>query len=576
MPKSDSTFHNAELRKNPNFIGNTGHLMFECYGRTMQKKSGMLQLFYATKLTYNNNDPYSSKNQKIRENLKKEIDVLRERAFHNALVLMNNQIHSLDRLRKKELKSYLSRKREDIRPENWSIEDIKTYLRRALLSFAAFTKKHMLYTFVCEKELYGFVGTDLAKKIGCVTAPKFDLEAVGYNIDPRTAFRHGRIVIDFKFTQQLDLFFTGLNGEKLSDNQLYKASSEGVKIALPMRNKLYRYVLAMRHSGHIKGFLPRENIKNSQVPQLKVKDEAIRLAAYLGFSRPEKSRHKKIYHELPSVFGILDATTAALKSYVSRETFEGRFKQCLRNEANKLSKLSSFVKAFVDKPVVHRRSQIVALNSSGFVPDEILFEEFHGGNENANMQKMMEEFADLAKGKSRPPSLYFELKLIEEQLNLAVSEKYLSSINISPWLFDQPELVELMQKMMTKHNLVNQVIEITEYASLSAASMSNVIKLNKMGYCIALDDVGSGAFTSLAYLKNMKALGAVKIIKFDGAFIKKLLGEGEKSQSFLEIVRTLFGEDVTYIAEGVSKKMAVESFQTLYDLGVDAVQLQLK
>lgn len=107
------------------------------------------------------------------------------------------------------------------------------------------------------------------------------------------------------------------------------------------------------------------------------------------------------------------------------------------------------------------------------------------------------------------------------------------SINLSVRNLQNPDLPELIQKIISKHNMNSQhlTFEITESAIMSDPVRAREIldSLSSMGISLDVDDYGTG-FSSLAYLKIIPVNG----LKIDKSFVIDLLDD----ENDLTIVRS--------------------------------------
>lgn len=142
------------------------------------------------------------------------------------------------------------------------------------------------------------------------------------------------------------------------------------------------------------------------------------------------------------------------------------------------------------------------------------------------------------------------------------------SVNVSRADLYQPDLVDTILNLIKKYDIEPEYLhlEITEtaYAENSYQIISVVEELHKQGFCIEMDDFGSG-YSSLNMLSQME----LDILKLDMKFIKN---ETEKTanQSILsDIIIMAHKMYLSVVAEGVETR---EQLQRLESIGCDYVQ----
>lgn len=141
------------------------------------------------------------------------------------------------------------------------------------------------------------------------------------------------------------------------------------------------------------------------------------------------------------------------------------------------------------------------------------------------------------------------------------------SWNLSRADFSHPDLVNVITNIADKYSIPRQLlhIEVTEsaYATNSAVFMSTVNELHKAGFCIELDDFGSG-YSSLTSLGELQ----IDVLKLDMYFAKNM--NNPKQQLILEhifsIAHTL---DVETVAEGIETAEQAERYK---DYGCTLIQ----
>ncbi|NVK87541.1 MAG: bifunctional diguanylate cyclase/phosphodiesterase [Gammaproteobacteria bacterium] len=146
--------------------------------------------------------------------------------------------------------------------------------------------------------------------------------------------------------------------------------------------------------------------------------------------------------------------------------------------------------------------------------------------------------------------------VLEKSIDVAASwfhnheyDNYLS-INLSPILFQDPDLPLRITELLKKHELPARCLqlEILESTAISDIELGvNVInELKDLGVCVALDDFGTG-FSSMSYLRQLP----VNKIKIDRSFIQ-VLEEDPCSASIVKAICSLaHGLDKSVVAEGI-------------------------
>ncbi|MBP1641654.1 MAG: diguanylate cyclase/phosphodiesterase with sensor(s) [Acidobacteria bacterium] len=124
------------------------------------------------------------------------------------------------------------------------------------------------------------------------------------------------------------------------------------------------------------------------------------------------------------------------------------------------------------------------------------------------------------------------------------------SVNLSPRLFAQPDLVRQVAAALERAGLPARCLklEITEGLLIEDPDQARAMiqELRAMGVSICLDDFGTG-YSSLSYLNRF----AVDVLKIDRSFIRDLTSDGDKAELVKNIVRLAADLQLTVIAEGV-------------------------
>tara|TARA_Y100000782_G_scaffold115477_1_gene158958 strand:- start:19845 stop:22268 length:2424 start_codon:yes stop_codon:yes gene_type:complete len=136
-------------------------------------------------------------------------------------------------------------------------------------------------------------------------------------------------------------------------------------------------------------------------------------------------------------------------------------------------------------------------------------------------------------------------------------EGWYTSINISPLQFYQPDMIPVLEKIITEAGagLTDVCLEITETVAVENIdfAVSRLNSIRELGIQIALDDFGTG-YSSLSYLKDLP----IDIVKIDRSFIQEL-GSGNKSQPIVEAVASIAKTyQLRVIAEGIETQGQLE------------------
>jgi diguanylate cyclase (GGDEF)-like protein/PAS domain S-box-containing protein len=144
----------------------------------------------------------------------------------------------------------------------------------------------------------------------------------------------------------------------------------------------------------------------------------------------------------------------------------------------------------------------------------------------------------------------------------------LISVNLSPKLFAQPDLVSQVESILARAELPPRALEleITEGLLIdNPEEASRMLReLREMGVGICLDDFGTG-YSSLSYLNRL----AVDVIKIDRSFISALTSSAEKADLVRNILRLATDLGLQVVAEGVE---TVEQRERLEELDCRLMQ----
>jgi len=124
------------------------------------------------------------------------------------------------------------------------------------------------------------------------------------------------------------------------------------------------------------------------------------------------------------------------------------------------------------------------------------------------------------------------------------------SINLSAWNLQDPDLVDTVQNILSKHQMPAEklTLEITETAMMNDPVRARMVlnQLHDMNIVLSIDDYGTG-FSSLSYLKLLP----VQELKIDKSFIFDMLADDNDSiivKSTIELAHNL---GFKVVAEGV-------------------------
>lgn len=147
-------------------------------------------------------------------------------------------------------------------------------------------------------------------------------------------------------------------------------------------------------------------------------------------------------------------------------------------------------------------------------------------------------------------------------------EPYPISVNISRVSLYNPNLVQIIQDLVERYRISPKLLqlELTEsaYTTDPTAIKEVMQQLQEYGFCILMDDFGSG-YSSLNALKDI----SVDILKIDMQFLSDSEMPGRGENILASVVRMAKWLDMPVIAEGVEKESQV-SF--LRSIGCEFVQ----
>lgn len=129
---------------------------------------------------------------------------------------------------------------------------------------------------------------------------------------------------------------------------------------------------------------------------------------------------------------------------------------------------------------------------------------------------------------------------------------WIMAINLSARQLHQPNLVEMVQSVLTETGLSPQYLEleITESMMMDVQTVLPIIRdLKRIGVRISLDDFGTG-YSSLYYLKEFP----IDIIKIDRCFVRNCTLDTKDATIVKAIIAMAHQLKVEVIAEGIETK----------------------
>lgn len=174
-----------------------------------------------------------------------------------------------------------------------------------------------------------------------------------------------------------------------------------------------------------------------------------------------------------------------------------------------------------------------------------------------------------------PSSIFpvVEFRGLECEFDLAVLEKVRRdlefglipegvgvSLNVSgPGIVNMRVTEKLMQfvPMLSEYKLVLEVTETSLITQIAQAS-TNLNRLRKAGFVIALDDFGSG-YSSLRYLASMP----VDLVKFDISMVRSLEDQGRQAVFVEDLARLIKDAGYKLVAEGIETEALLDRVAAL-------------
>jgi diguanylate cyclase (GGDEF)-like protein/PAS domain S-box-containing protein len=142
------------------------------------------------------------------------------------------------------------------------------------------------------------------------------------------------------------------------------------------------------------------------------------------------------------------------------------------------------------------------------------------------------------------------------------------AVNLSPRQFQQPNLVGMVQQVLSETKLEHKYLEleITETVAMQDVELTRKIlrKLEQIGVSISIDDFGTG-YSSLSYLKDFP----VHSLKIDQSFVRDLAHGNHHTAITTAIIALAHGLNLVVVAEGVETE---EQFNLLRVLKCEVMQ----
>lgn len=136
------------------------------------------------------------------------------------------------------------------------------------------------------------------------------------------------------------------------------------------------------------------------------------------------------------------------------------------------------------------------------------------------------------------------------------------AVNLSPQQFQQPNLVEMVEKTLKLTGLEPKwlELEVTESTLIhNVTSACQTLKqLQEMGIYISMDDFGTG-YSSLSYLKKFP----FHTLKIDQSFIKELQNNSQDLAIISAVITLSRGLNMSVVAEGVETQAQLDLLKKL-------------
>lgn len=174
-----------------------------------------------------------------------------------------------------------------------------------------------------------------------------------------------------------------------------------------------------------------------------------------------------------------------------------------------------------------------------------------------------------------PSSIFpvVEFRGLESEFDLAVLEKVKRdlgaglipigvgvSLNVSgPGIINARVTEKLMEfvPFLSRYKLVLEITETSLITQIAQAT-TNLNRLRKAGFAIALDDFGSG-YSSLRYLASMP----VDLVKFDISMVRSLELPGRQAVFVEDLVRLIKDAGYKLVAEGIESEALLQKVSAL-------------
>ncbi|MGH9002042.1 MAG: putative bifunctional diguanylate cyclase/phosphodiesterase, partial [Acidimicrobiia bacterium] len=139
---------------------------------------------------------------------------------------------------------------------------------------------------------------------------------------------------------------------------------------------------------------------------------------------------------------------------------------------------------------------------------------------------------------------------------------FVTSINLSPRQFRQPDLADQVAAALTRagldpHHLCVEVTEGVMVDNVDAAILA-LHRLRRLGVSVSIDDFGTG-YSSLSYLKSFP----IDYVKIDRSFIRGLGHERVDSEIVTSVIRLAGAIGLRTVAEGVETDDQLERLRAL-------------
>ncbi len=134
------------------------------------------------------------------------------------------------------------------------------------------------------------------------------------------------------------------------------------------------------------------------------------------------------------------------------------------------------------------------------------------------------------------------------------------AVNLSARQFKQPNLVQMIAKILNETDLNANYLELELTESLIIDNVQQTIttlqQLHDMGIVLSLDDFGTG-YSSLSYLKRFP----IDILKIDQSFVRDLVFNSDDAAITEAIISLAHSLRLSVIAEGVETQEQLDYLQ---------------